>query len=183
MPAPETTMIMRLDVLESPLSSARVDCIIAGVHEGNELPASTALLDRATRGRLKALATRGDLPTRLAETLLLVDVEGARAPRLVVVGLGPRKGFDRRAWRKAIAAAFVALLRTRATSAALSIDLPDGAGLDPYYFGRAVAAGNSSGVSGGHKTGRLGRYPRCGLHGRSLRWCSPLPAAIGQGAA
>jgi leucyl aminopeptidase len=160
-PAPETAKAMRLDVLESPLSSARVDCVVAGLHEGDELPASTALLDRAARGRMKALAARGDLPTRLGETLLLVDVEGVRAPRVVVVGLGPRKGFDRRAWRKAVGAAFAALLRTRATSAALAIDLPDGVAPDAYYFGRAIAEllGAALYRTNDRKSGRKPRAP------------------------
>jgi len=130
---------MRFEILDGNLASARVDCVVIGLQEGAELSTTARGLNAAIRARLKALVARGDLSTRLGDTQLLVDVEGLRAPRLVVVGLGAARSFDRRAWRRAVAAALAAVLRTRATSVALGLDRPAGTVLDDYYFGRAIA--------------------------------------------
>jgi leucyl aminopeptidase len=130
---------MQFETLKASLATARVDCVAVGIHDDGELPASTRALDALLKGRLKALAARGDLSTRLGDAQLLVDVPGLRAARLVVVGLGAARSFDRRAWRKAMAAALGAVLRTRAASLALGIERPSTLQLDDYYFGRAVA--------------------------------------------
>ena len=130
---------MRFEILKASLATARVDCVAVGLHDDGVLPASTGTLDTALKGRIKALAARGDLTGRLGETQLLPDVPGLRAPRLVVVGLGPSKGFDRRVWRKALSAALGAVLKTKSTSLALGIERPAAPQLDDYYAGRAVA--------------------------------------------
>jgi leucyl aminopeptidase len=130
---------MRFEPLKASLATARVDCVAIGIHDDGELPTTTRALDTLLKGRLKALAARGDLSGRLGDTQLLVDVPGLRAARVVVVGLGPSRSFDRRAWRKAAAAALAAVLKTRSTSLALGIERPSTLQLDDYYFGRAVA--------------------------------------------
>ncbi len=130
---------MRLETLQAPLETVRAECVAVGIYDAGELPPSARALDKALGGRLKTLLARGDLSSRLGETQLLVDLAGMKATRLVVVGLGAARSFDRRAWRKAVAAVLAAVLRTRSTSLALGIDRPASLHLDDYYFGRAVA--------------------------------------------
>jgi leucyl aminopeptidase len=130
---------MRFEPLKTPLATSRADCLAVGLHDDGELPPAARALDKALGGRLKSLLGRGDLSARLGDTQLLVDLPGIRAARLVVVGLGASRSFDRRAWRKAVAAALAAVLRTRSASVALGIDRPSSVHLDDYYFGRAVA--------------------------------------------
>ena len=130
---------MRFEPLKTSLATARVDCVAVGVHDDGELPATTRQLDAALKGRLKALVARGDLSSRLGDAQLLVDLPGLRASRIVVVGLGAARSYDRRAWRKAVAAALAAVLKTRSASLALGLERPSALQLDDYYFGRAVA--------------------------------------------
>jgi leucyl aminopeptidase len=150
---------MQFQTLLNPLATARTESLAVGIHDEGELPPSTQALDQALKGRLKALLQRGDLSTRLGDTQLLVDLPGAKAPRIIVVGLGAARSFDRRAWRKAVSAALAAVLRTRATSLALGIDRPASVHLDDYYFGRAVAELTQSAL---YRTNDLksGRKPR-----------------------
>jgi leucyl aminopeptidase len=96
-------------------------------------------VDRVLRGRVRALLTRGDFSGRAGETLLMTDLSGLSSPRLLLVGLGPKAQFNRRAWRRAMHSALVALSRTRVISAALALDRPGLRELDDYYFGRASA--------------------------------------------
>ena len=126
-------------VFEGNPAEARVECLIVGLFDDDELPGSLRKAGAGLGSRLRALQTRGDLSARPGDVQLLPDVPGVRAPRLLVVGLGARKNFDRRAWRKAASAGLAALLRTRATTAALWIERPAATALDDYYYGRAVA--------------------------------------------
>jgi len=121
------------------LAALNVDCLVVGVFEEAELSAEAASVDAACGGRLKKLLERGDFPGRAGETLLLADLPGLSASRVLLAGLGAKKQFDRKAWRKAWAAAAAALLRTRIGSCALAIARPPARELDDYYFGRAVA--------------------------------------------
>jgi leucyl aminopeptidase len=61
------------------------------------------------------------------------------ASRVLLTGLGTKKQFQRKSWRKAWTAAAAALTRTRIGSCAVAIDRPEARQLDDYYLGRAVA--------------------------------------------
>jgi leucyl aminopeptidase len=121
------------------LAALHVDCLVVGVFDEAELSAEAASVDAACGGRLKKLLERGDFPGRAGETLLLADLPGLGASRVLLAGLGAKKQFHRKAWRKAWAAAAAALLRTRIGCCALAIARPPARELDDYYFGRAVA--------------------------------------------
>ena len=130
---------MEFGVWSKGLSTLAVDCLVVGIFEETELSAEAAAVDAACGGRLKQLLTRGDFTGRAGETLLLADLSGLRASRVLLTGLGARKQFQRKSWRKAWAAAAVALLRTRISSCAVALTRPPARDLDDYYFGRAVA--------------------------------------------
>ncbi len=81
----------------------------------------------------------GDLPTRLGETQLLLDLPGVKAQRVLLVGLGKREEFRRRAWRKAVGAALAGCVKSRSGTVLLAIERPAVTQMDDYYLGRAVA--------------------------------------------
>src|SRR5207248_771744 len=85
------------------------------------------------------LLERGDFAGRAGDTLLVAELPGIKASRVLLTGLGAKKSYHRRSWRKAWAAAAAALARTRIASCALAIDRPEAKQLDDYYFGRAGA--------------------------------------------
>jgi leucyl aminopeptidase len=58
---------------------------------------------------------------------------------VLLTGLGARKQYQRKTWRKAWSAAAAALTRTRIASCAVALDRPDAKQLDDYYLGRGVA--------------------------------------------
>jgi len=117
----------------------RTECAIVGVFEKGELTSAAAQLDERCGGRIAKLVKRGDLRGKLADVLLLADLEGAPCERLLVVGLGPRTGFKRKQYRKALGIALTALARTSAREAVsyLSLDPPPDA--DSYVLGRVAA--------------------------------------------
>src|SRR6266480_4085935 len=130
---------MEFGVWTKGLATLAVDCLVLGVFEEGELSGEARSVDAACAGRLKALLDRGDFAGRGGETLLIADLPGIKASRVLLTGLGGKKSFHRRSWRKAWAAAAAALARTRIASCAVAIDRPEAKQLDDYYFGRAVA--------------------------------------------
>jgi leucyl aminopeptidase len=130
---------MDFGVWSKGLASLAVDCLVVGVFEEAELSAEGASVDAACGGGLKKLLGRGDFPGRAGDTLLLADLPGISASRVLLTGLGTRKQFNRKAWRKAWAASAAALLRTRIASCAVAIARPPARELDDYHLGRAVA--------------------------------------------
>jgi leucyl aminopeptidase len=130
---------MEFGVWTKGLPTLDVDCLVLGVFEEAELSGEARNVDAACGGRLRQLFARGDFVGRAGDTLLLADLAGIKASRVLLTGLGARKNFQRKSWRKAWAAALAALARTRIASCALAIDRPEAKQLDDYYFGRAVA--------------------------------------------
>ena len=130
---------MEFGVWTKSLASLSVDCLILGVFEGGELSGEARTVDSAGGGRLKKLLDRGDFAGRMGETMLVADLPGLGASRVMLSGLGTKKQFQRKSWRRAVQAALAAVARTRITSCAVAIDRPEVKELDDYYLGRQVA--------------------------------------------
>ncbi|HEX4647524.1 MAG TPA: leucyl aminopeptidase [Steroidobacteraceae bacterium] len=130
---------MEFGIWTKGLAGLAVDCLVLGVFEESELSGEARSVDAASGGALKRILERGDFAGRAGDTLLIADLPGLKATRVLLTGLGAKKSFNRKSWRKAWAAAAAALTRTRIASCAVAIDRPDAKQLDDYYFGRAVA--------------------------------------------
>lgn len=130
---------MRFETWSKGIATLEVDGLVIGVFEEGELTEEARAVDSACGGRLKQLLARGDFTGKAAETLLVADLPGLAASRILLTGLGTRKSFGRKAWRKAWAAAVAALAKTSIGSVGLALERPAAKELDDYYFGRAVA--------------------------------------------
>ncbi len=130
---------MRFEASSRAAAQLRSDCLVVGAFERGDLGPSAGAVDRASRGRVRAPLARGDFSGRANETLLIADAGAVRSARLLLVGLGRRDQFNRRAWRRALVAAVAALARTRIRSAVLALERPGARELDDFYYGRSVA--------------------------------------------
>ncbi len=130
---------MQFDVWSKGLATLEADCLVVGVFEEGELADEATALDTAAGGRLGKLVARGDFPGKTGETLLVADLEGVQATRILLVGLGTQKNYNRKIFRKALAAAITALNRTRIANAVFALARPSFSELDDYYFGRVIA--------------------------------------------
>ncbi|MBS0416513.1 MAG: leucyl aminopeptidase [Proteobacteria bacterium] len=152
---------MQFEVYAKGLATLSVDCIVLGVYEDGEMSEEAAAVDSASSGLLKKLLGRGDFSGRSGETLLITDIPGISASRALLTGLGTRKNFGRKLWRRSLASALTAVLRTRIASIAVAVERPPGKELDDYYFGRAVAeiVGSSLYRVNDLKTGKKPKTP------------------------
>jgi leucyl aminopeptidase len=130
---------MRFEAFSRRAAEQRCDCLVIGAFERAELGPQAQAVDRTMRGRVRTLLARGDFSGRAGESLLISEPVGLRSARLLLVGLGNKAQFNRRAWRRALATAMAALARTRVVSAALALERPAARELDDYYFGRGIA--------------------------------------------
>jgi leucyl aminopeptidase len=111
----------------------RTACAIVGIFENGVLPAAAREVDRACGGAISRLLKRGDFAGKSGETLPILAVRRGPAERVLLVGLGPRAVFGRRAYRKAIVAATQWLARTGAADAVSYLAREPVPGVEPYY--------------------------------------------------
>ncbi|HSD74568.1 MAG TPA: leucyl aminopeptidase [Steroidobacteraceae bacterium] len=130
---------MELKAVTGSAGETRSDCLLVGIYESGELSAAAGQLDRRVGKRLSHLVRRGDFAAKLGETQLLTELPNAPAARVLLVGLGPRKNYDRRAYRRASVAAGQALVRTGARHAVSWLAHELASGVDAYYAGRTAA--------------------------------------------
>ena len=134
---------MQFDTWTKALAELPVDCVAVGVQDDGELTPEAKALDLRCREKLSRLVKRGDFSAKAGETWLVTDLEGVRAERVLLVGLGTKAGtsheVSRKAWRRSVTAALTAATRTRVTSLALALPRPAMKVLSDERLGRAVA--------------------------------------------
>src|SRR4030066_332979 len=95
----------------------RSACVVVGVFEGRNLPASARRLDEAAQGGLPAILRRGDIEGKTGQTLLLHSPSGLLCERLLLVGCGKEKDFHEGRYRETFAKMAKTLTNTGATEA------------------------------------------------------------------
>ncbi|MES2488606.1 MAG: leucyl aminopeptidase [Pseudomonadota bacterium] len=95
----------------------RVACVIVGIFDRRTPTEAAETIDKASDGAIGAVMRRGDIDGKLGSTLILHNVPGTFADRVMLVGLGKERNFDEGVYRKAIAASAKALHQTGAIDA------------------------------------------------------------------
>ena len=101
--------------------SIRTGVLVVGAFADGSLPAASKRIDDASKGKLSAVIRRGDLTEKAGATLLLHDLPGVAAERVLVVSLGPRDGFNDKAFRDALNAVARSLAESPARDAAVTL--------------------------------------------------------------
>ena len=83
----------------------RSACVVVGVFDNRKPSLSAELVDRASGGYISEIIRRGDMEGKLGSTLLLHNVRGTLADRVLLVGLGKERDFREREFRAAMRAA------------------------------------------------------------------------------
>ena len=90
----------------------RSACVVVGVFDNRKLSLSAELIDRASNGYVSEIIRRGDMEGKLGSTLLLHNVRGTLADRVLLVGLGKEREFRDKEFRSAVKAAVKLLNET-----------------------------------------------------------------------
>ena len=96
-------MALQFTLNREAAAAAALDCVVIGAFADKTLTPAGQAIDEASGGRLRALLERGDLSGRTGRTLLLHDLPGVAAPRVLVIGLGETAKFGVPQYLKAVA--------------------------------------------------------------------------------
>ena len=105
-----------LDWAKAGALAAKSDCLVIGLFESQTLAGAAQALDVATKGLVARLVKLGDFEGKRGTSLLLHEVAGVGAARVLLVGLGKEADFTDRAYAEAVRTALRALASTKATS-------------------------------------------------------------------
>jgi leucyl aminopeptidase len=119
---------MEISVKLGSARTLKIACIAVAVHSGKRLSPCAQALDRASRGALSRVIKRGDISGNPGEALMLPDVGGISAERVLLVGSGRQDGISGSEYQRVLTTAAKALceagLRT-AASALLEVNVHD----------------------------------------------------------
>jgi leucyl aminopeptidase len=158
---------MRFQVKTGAASRQRAGCIVLPVYSSGAFPAATRNADRAARSLIKSIVRNGDFRGEVGETLLLPSVRGLACRRVLLVGLGPREKYDRKACRKAMRSAFGSISKSPATDVVTYVGTEPAQETDAYRRARiAMEAWHDAHYSftamKGHRN-KKGKKPSRGL--------------------
>src|SRR5262252_6675562 len=99
----------------------RTGVLVVGAFADGPLPPSTQTIDEVSNGKLSALMKRGDLEAKAGASLLLYDLPGAAAERVLLVSLGAHNQFGDKAFRDALGSVAKTLAGGVAKDAAVAL--------------------------------------------------------------
>ncbi|WP_295389415.1 leucyl aminopeptidase [uncultured Thiodictyon sp.] len=123
---------MEFKIKSGDLAKHKTPCLVLGVFEKRKLAPAAELIDQASGGRLTELLKKGDLDGETGRTLMLYDLPGVAAERVLLVGCGKRKEATRTTYRQALAASVDLLQRTHAGTALSTLPEAAPEGLSHY---------------------------------------------------
>ena len=95
----------------------RTACLAIAVSQPRKLSRAGELIDKASGGLLSKIIRRGDMDGRSGQSLLLHNVSGTLADRILLVGCGKDKSMDEKSFIKAIETMSTALENSGASEA------------------------------------------------------------------
>jgi leucyl aminopeptidase len=120
-------------------SRRAVDCVIVGIYERGKFGVAASDINEASKGMLRRLLKGGDISGRLGQCRVLTDVDGVRAARVAVVGLGKISEFGTTQFSTAVAAALKSVSKTKSRQILNGLTLESVANADIYYLARHTA--------------------------------------------
>jgi len=151
---------MEFKIKHGGLAGQKTPCLILGVFEKRKLSKPAEAIDKAGGGYLSDFLRKGDMDGETGRTLMLYDVPGVSCERVLLVGCGKRKEFDRRGYRKALAAAVTLLNDTRITTALCTLPAVIPEGMTLYRTMRDAVTGCADGIYYYDQTKKEKKPPR-----------------------
>jgi leucyl aminopeptidase len=93
---------MEYSIKTGDITKQRSACLILGVYSKRKLSSLAQEVDQASQGHLSSVLKRGDIDGDVGQQLMLYDVPGTQAERILLVGLGKSNELDRKQLRKAL---------------------------------------------------------------------------------
>jgi leucyl aminopeptidase len=108
---------MHFSVISESPSRQKSDCVVVAVHTSRALSDAAEALNRSSRGQLSEQLKIAPMTGKAGETLTLYGVRGVTADRVLLVGMGPRRGLSAEDYVRAVNRMANALLGNGAATA------------------------------------------------------------------
>ena len=137
------------------------DCIIVGVYVNGKPGFGAADVDAASHGLIGKLVKQGDISGRPGTSHMLTSVDGVRAKRVLVIGLGKVSEFNIAAFRRAVTTAATQVKGSKISNLVSYLGLEPVADTSPYYLARYTleSIGNVLYTFSQTKSGRRPKAP------------------------
>ncbi len=86
--------------------SQQTGCLVLGVFEKRRLSEAAKQVDTASKGQLTAILGKGDMDGAAGQSLMLQEIPGVSAERILLLGLGKEKSLTERVYREAVQTMF-----------------------------------------------------------------------------
>lgn len=127
---------MKYFTTTSKSSNRAADCVIVGVYNRGKLGHGAADIDAASNGLIRRLVKSGDISSEQGQCAVLTEVDGVKARRVAVVGLGKSGDLDAIGFRKVVGACTKALRNTKTKQILNALTLEPVKNCSPYYLAR-----------------------------------------------
>src|SRR5438045_8501766 len=94
--------LMEFTIKSGSPEKQRSACVVVGVFDNRKPSLSAELIDRASGGYISEIIRRGDMEGKLGSRLLLHNVRGTLAARVVLIGRGKDRDLGEKEVRPAI---------------------------------------------------------------------------------
>lgn len=108
---------MEIQLKTSSPVTQRTACIIVGIFESRKLSESAKELDEASSKVISKILRRGDMDGKIGQSLLLHDIDGITADRVLLIGCGRERDLTAKKFRKIVAHSIQVLNRSGALDA------------------------------------------------------------------
>ncbi len=112
---------MEFNVKSGHPEKQRTACIVVGVYEPRRLSDVAKRIDEVSNGQLSAILRRGDLEGKAGQTLLLHNIKGTMADRVLLVGCGRERELGDNQYRQIIRKAIQTLHETGSMEAVCNL--------------------------------------------------------------
>jgi leucyl aminopeptidase len=130
---------MHFEVTTANAAERKTELAIVAVYKGGELGSAAKALDNATGGMITKVLQHGDIKAETGNLQLLTHTDGLACERVLLVGCGERKSFDRKQFRKATHSAFQWLAARPYTQATTYLSMESVKGADAFRTARISA--------------------------------------------
>ncbi len=135
---------MQFQVIKAGSARQRTACAIVGIHENGSMSDAAKRVDRAAGGAISRVLRRGDFSGKGTEVFPITALRRGPAERILLVGLGPKSNFGRKAYRRAVYAATQWLAKTGCANATSWLAADPVPGLDAAYAVRHAVESTSN---------------------------------------
>ncbi|AQG97913.1 leucyl aminopeptidase [Burkholderia sp. KK1] len=101
--------------------TGKSDVIVLGIFEAQTLTGAARDMDVATKGLISRVVKAGDMSGRAGTTLMVPEVTGIGASRVLLVGLGKQDAFNQKAYGEAVRAAWRVVLGSKIGQATFTL--------------------------------------------------------------